>query len=245
MLGESAMNPTCLVSLKGPISFEFVFEHPFSCHHIGPRRSRKVPHVIGQQSKELSLHSSSPIWIGEGSTVSQGNWRQGRSLEKCWLTKTVLPTGDHGMLVRHGRHRYSTSREGQAGTMARTMSLGQHHGRHGGQRHGCLDRRRGRTLGVDSAKASRRLQSGYQLLPRRASARTTGGLGCRPGTKAARSWCGAGKQAWPQRWPTHRAWARSREPRWLQPDRQVRKGWVLQGAGGRTWLCRGSCSCRQ
>jgi hypothetical protein len=52
-----------------------------------------------------------PIQISEGSQIGSRNQRQQHGHEQYQLTKVVLPAGNHGMLICHGRDMYIIDRE--------------------------------------------------------------------------------------------------------------------------------------
>jgi hypothetical protein len=67
-LCELAKNPTCLVPLECPISFEHVLEYPLASDNIGTAGAQnQVTSAVGHEGGILFLHSRPPMRISEGS----------------------------------------------------------------------------------------------------------------------------------------------------------------------------------
>jgi hypothetical protein len=76
-LGEAANNPASLVASEGPIGMKLVLEDPLPRHNIGSRGARnELPGVVVDEGLVLIHHRSTPVGVGQRTTVVRRNRRR-------------------------------------------------------------------------------------------------------------------------------------------------------------------------
>jgi hypothetical protein len=83
-LGEAPKDPTGLVVVEGAVRGQLVVKKPLAGDHVGAWWTRhQVPGVVGHEGRVLLLHSTTLMWVGEGSANGGGHrasvgWSAGR-----------------------------------------------------------------------------------------------------------------------------------------------------------------------